>query len=225
MPRFPFKRSVAQDLRDLWAIDRVDRQARNLGLSSLSPGDGSLDLIDGGTTVARYGDLPGGGFGIGVPDGSGGWRTVQQDAQARADGAVGPLASEITTARGGFANLNARLSDHASRLGGTEGRLTTAEGRLDSHASRIGATENVANGVQSEVSTARGGFGSLNGRLNDHAARIGSAEGEIDTIDERSLINTFRYTQLRSYVVQLKYWLDSGMTGPDPGIPPDTYAP
>lgn len=173
MPKFPFRRSVAQDLRDLWTIDRLDRQARSLGQSSITQGEGSFDLLDSnGSPVARIGDT-GTGFGVMVPDGSGGWRTVQADAQARSDAAqvaaasytdtqLAPVASEVQGARGGFGSLDGRLDDHASRLGSTEGDISS---------------------VSSEVATARGGFGTLGGRLNDHVSRIGGNETDINTLE------------------------------------------
>lgn len=209
MARFPFRRSVADDLRDLYQIDRIDRQARTLGYSSISPGDGSLDLINAsGTTIARYGDLPGGGFGIGVPDGSGGWRTVQADAQARADAA-------LTTAQGLISALS--------------GRVTTAEGRLDSHASRIGAVENRATTAESRLDSHASRLGNAEGRLDSHVSRIGALEGEVHTARGGSpnlnarIAGVFSYAQaLRNYVSNLRQWLiDNGVgNSTPPTIPP-----
>ena len=195
MPRFPFKRSVAQDLRDLWAIDRIDRQSRNLGLSSLSPGDGSLDLIDGGSTVARYGDIPGGGFGIGVPDGSGGWRTVQQDAQARADAAQTAAAADATT------KANAAQS----------AAVSSANGYTDTKTASLP-------GLSSEVASARGGFETLGARLSEHASRLGSLENYDTTISQYATSNIGRLWAdlgaLRDWVEQYKANLPTSPSAP-----------
>lgn len=135
MPRFPFKRSVGQDLRDLFAHDRLKQQERGLGYSSISPGEGSAEVRDAaGATLAQFGHAAG-KAGFLVPDGSGGWQTVQEHTSAAVAAGTTSLTSRMTTAEG-------RLDDHASRIGAVEGRMGTAEGRLDSHASRLGALEN-----------------------------------------------------------------------------------
>lgn len=162
MPRFPFRTSPGQDLRDLFGAERLRAQSRDLGSSSITQGEGSLELrpTDDGPAVAMFGDLPGGGFGVGVPDGAGGWRTVQQDAQVRAD-----AAQAAAEAAGAAANaaLAGRVTSAEGRLGTTEGRLSTAEsknsqqdGRLDSHASRLGATENDVTAMQSTIAAQAG---------------------------------------------------------------------
>ena len=195
MPRFPFRADVGQDLRDLFAHDRLTAQPRGLGLSSITQGEGSLDLLDaGGTAVARMGDAPsGGGFGLLVPDGVGGWRTVQADAQARAD------------------VVDARVT-------AVEGRVTSAEGRLDSHASRLGATEGVANGARSELNAARGGFASVGDRLSNHASRLGAVENTANSADQQSQLANNRLTNPMSFPSRLTdviQWLNSNHPGWD----------
>lgn len=153
MPRFPFKRSVGQDLRDLFGHDRLIVQERGLGYSSISPGEGSFDILDASEVpVARYGHYAG-KVGFLVPDGAG-WQTVQEHTAAA------------------NAVLSGRLDDHASRIGAAENDITAAEDRLDSHASRIGAAENAIDAVEGVNAT-------QNGRLDDHASRIGAAENDI----------------------------------------------
>lgn len=156
MPRFPFKRSVGQDLRDLFGHDRIKDQERGLGYSSISPGEGSSEVLDAaGNTVAHFGHAAG-KAGFLIPDGAG-WQTVQEHTAAA------------------NAVLSGRLDDHAARIGAAENDITAAEGRLDSHASRIGAAENDINAVESVNAT-------QNGRLDDHASRIGASENDITDI-------------------------------------------
>lgn len=165
--RFPYRENVGTNLRTLFGADRLRAQSRDLGSSSITQGEGSLELrtTDAGAAVAMFGDLPGGGFGIGIPDGGGGWRTVQQDAQARAD-----AAQAAAEAAGAAANaaLAGRVTTAEGRLGTAEGRLTTAEsknsqqdGRLDSHASRLGATENDVTAMQSTIASQAGTIAAL----------------------------------------------------------------
>ena len=204
MPRFPFRADVGQDLRDLFAHDRLAAQPRGLGLSSITQGEGSLDLLDAsGSAVARMGDAPtGDGFGVLVPDGAGGWRTVQADAQARADAGDAVLDTRLDSAE-------SRLDSHASRLG-------AAEGRLDSHASRLGATEGVANGARSELNAARGGFASVGGRLSDHASRLGAVEGDVSAAAASALLARNMLTNPSTYYSRLTdviNWLNSNHPG------------
>lgn len=208
MPIFPFRADVGQDLRDLFAHDRLEAQSRDLGNSSITLGEGSFDLLDSsGDPVARLGDAPG-GFGVMVPNGAGGWRTVQADAQAKADAAeqaakdhadsaASAVQSEVTAARGGFGSLNGRLNDHASRLGATEG---------------------VANGARSELNTARGGFGSVGARLNSHSSRIGATEGDVNDAAASALLARNMLTNPTTYYSRLTdviQWLNSNHPGWD----------
>ena len=213
MPKFPFRADVGQDLRDLFAHDRLTAQPRGLGLSSITQGEGSLDLLDAsGAAVARMGDAPTGpGFGVLVPDGAGGWRTVQADAQARADAGDAVLDTRLDTAESRLTSTEGRLDSHASRLG-------AAEGRLDSHASRLGATEAVANGARSELNAARAGFGSLSGRLSDLASRIGAAEGDVSDAAASALLARNMLTNPSTYYSRLTdviNWLNSNHPGWD----------
>ena len=159
MARFPFRRSVGEDLRDLFAHDRLQAQANDLGYSSLGPDDGSFDVVDAnGTAVARYGHV-GTKSGFLVPGGGGSWITTGEQAQAIADASA--------------AALSDRLDSHASRLG-------AAEGRLDSHASRIGAAENDISALQtgkanqSTVTTLAGRVGALETEDGKLKAKINS---------------------------------------------------
>lgn len=68
MAKFPYGRSAQDDIADLWRLERRRAGARGAGLTSISPGEGSLDLLGpNGQPVARYGDMPGPKFGIGLP--------------------------------------------------------------------------------------------------------------------------------------------------------------
>lgn len=189
MPRFPFARSPSEDLRDLYRIDRLRAQARGLGHSSISPGEGSLDVRNAaGNPVARYGH-EGGKSGLLVPDGSG-WQTIQEYTAAQVAAGTSALGTRMGAAEG-------RLDSHASRIGAAESDISAVEGvnaaqttRLDGHASRIGAAEGV-NTTQ-------------NGRLDAHASRLGAAENGISAAE--SAINVLattivdRETAIRDWV-------------------------
>lgn len=167
MPRFPFRRSPGQDLRDLFAHDRIASQTNDLGYSSISPGEGLLEIRDAaGAAIAGMGHEAGkSGF---LVRRGGAWVTLQEHVDA-----------EVAAGTAGVAD---RLDDHARRIGAAEGRLGTAEGRLDSHASRIGAAEGV-NTTQ-------------NGRLDSHASRLGRHENDMEAIDGK-LVSAFNALESR----------------------------
>lgn len=81
---FPREKSPAEDMRAIWAEFRRLRREMSAAHAAIDPGK-SLEVRNGaGAPVAKVGH-DGGSAGLLVPDGSGGWRTVQVDAQARVD--------------------------------------------------------------------------------------------------------------------------------------------
>ena len=213
MPRFPFRNDVGRDLRDLFAHDRLTAQPRGLGLSSITQGEGSLDLLDaGGAAVARMGDAPtGSGFGVLVPDGAGGWRTVQADAQARVDAGDAVLDARLDSAEGRLTATEGVANAAQSEVTGARGGFGSLNNRLDSHGSRIGATESVANGARSELNTARGGFASVGARLDDHASRLGSVEASALLARNMLAYPSSYYSRLTDVI----NWLNSNHPGWD----------
>lgn len=170
MPRFPFPRSVAADLRDQFKADRLEAQTNHLGYTSLGPDDGSAEVRDANDNVLAHFGHAAGKAGFLVPNGSG-WQTIQEHVAA----STAALGARVTTAEG-------RLDTHASRLGAVEGRATTLEGRADSHATRIGAAENDIDSLESTkvgVST-----------HNALAGRVGAAENDIAGIKTNGNLQT-----------------------------------
>ena len=219
---FPFAPSPHDDLRDLFGFQRAERTARNLGLSSITRGEGSLDLYetDDGPVSARYGDLPGGGFGVGITH-RGSFADISdligagEDRDDGQDGRMDGHASRLGSAEG-------RLDAHAGRLGAAEGRLDSAEGRLDSHASRIGAVEGDAGGLGTRISNAED-------RLDGHASRIGATETKNTAQDGRLDSHVSRIGALENRMsaleddtahkmAQIDYWLSVAQNAP--GLPP-----
>ena len=124
---FPRERGVATDLADLWTDRRSQARRRSLGLSALDPDDGALEVRDGsGSPVAMVGEY-GSVRGLLVPDGAGGWRTVQADAQAKADAALATARTEI--AEGAFGDRGQVDRDTARR----EGRGEVGRGDEQGH--------------------------------------------------------------------------------------------
>ena len=222
MPKFPYPRAVENELAHLFGLDRKGRAARNLGLSSITRGEGSLDLYetDDGPVTHRYGDLPDGSFGVGITH-RGNFANVSdligagEDRDDGQDGRMDGHASRLGSAEG-------RLDAHAGRLGAAEGRLDSAEGRLDSHASRIGAVEGDAGALGTRISNAED-------RLDGHASRIGATENKNATQDGRLSNHVNRIGALENRMsaleddtahkmAQIDYWLRIAQNAP--GLPP-----
>ena len=149
---FPRERGVATDLADLWTDRRSQARRRSLGLSALDPDDGALEVRDGsGSPVAMVGEY-GSARGLLVPDGAGGWRTVQADAQAKADAALATARTEIAGVRSDLSALTTRvstaesgLSSVSSSISSLSSRVSTLEHDLDALAAIVAAVRNSTN--------------------------------------------------------------------------------
>lgn len=163
--RFPYQANLGSTLRDFAGVQRHQSYARNMGNSSITKGEGSLDLLptdDSTTPEASIGDLPDGSQGVGARiDGT--MVNLATWSKSQVDG----LSTRITTEKNRndaqdstLANHNTRIStaqtaanDAQSTANGAVTVNNTQNGRLDAHASRIGALENaVGNQVtQSQI--------------------------------------------------------------------------
>ena len=127
MSRYRKQQGPGDNLRDLYAAKLMLGISSALGDSSIdwddSGDDGSsLDITVSDTTVAKYGH-DGSNHGFLVPDGSGGWRTVQADAQARAD-VASAHADTLNTA------MDARMDDAESDITSLKSSRTSIQARL-----------------------------------------------------------------------------------------------
>lgn len=152
MPRFPFRRSVGQNLRDLFEHDRLLAQSNQLGYSSLSPGEGMVEVWDASDElVAAVGHDDDGNAGLLVPAPGGGLQTVQEHIAAA-------LAAEAAQLEARIADAEARLDGHASRLGAAENDIADVQAanaaqttRLDGHAVRLGRHENDMEAIDAKL--------------------------------------------------------------------------
>ena len=243
MPTFPYPPEVRTDLRALFRHDRQSRRSRDLGSSSITRGEGSLDLYetDDGPVTHRYGDLPGGGFGVGI---------THRGAFANVSDLIGGVQDKNTAQDGRLDGQDGRLDGHDTRLGDAEGRLDahagrlgSAEGRLDSHAGRIGATETKNSQQDTRLDSHAGRIGAVEGsagslgtrisnaenRLDGHASRIGATENVNSTQNGRLDSHVSRIGALENRMsaleddtahkmAQIDYWLRIAQNAP--GLPP-----
>ncbi len=158
MSRYRRQQTPGDNLRDLYA--KIQQWVSSgLGDSSIdwddSGDDGSsLDITVSDTTVAKYGH-DGSRHGFLVPV-TGGWVTVQEDAQTRADAAQAAAVAAAKTY--------------------TDGKAATLSGQIDDLASGLLDVTSDVNSIRSEVHGARGGFSDLDARLDSLASRISALE-------------------------------------------------
>ena len=144
----PKRRTLGRDVEDLWARERAQGRPRDRGLSSWDAGAGADEVRDGsGAPVAKIGEH-GSVRGLLVPDGVGGWRTVQADAQAKADAA-------LATARTEIAGVRSDLSALTSRVSTAESRLSSVSSSISSLSSRVGTLEHDLNALAAIVAAVR----------------------------------------------------------------------
>lgn len=140
MARYRRKPKAGDTVRDLRS-KQIQRTSADLGSSSIDWDDAgddgdSLDITVSDTTVAKYGH-DGSRHGFLVPV-TGGWVTVQEDAQTRADAAQAAAeahADALNTA------MDARMDTAESDINAAQSDITALEGARANHAARIAAIE------------------------------------------------------------------------------------
>lgn len=138
---FRFEPDLPSVLRGQADLVRAVASSRSLGLSSITKGEGSLDLLptdESTTPAAIYGDLPGGGFGVGVV----------------IDGRMENLAEYSYTLKGEIAAERARNDTQDTTLASHNTRITTAQSTANG-AVTVNSTQNSRlNSLESAVSGA-----------------------------------------------------------------------
>ena len=149
----PKRRTLGRDVEDLWARERAQGRPRDRGLSSWDAGAGADEVRDGsGNPVAKIGEH-GSVRGLLVPNGAGGWRTVQADAQAKADAALATARTEIAGVRSDLSALTTRVSTAESRLSSVSSSISSLTSRVSTAESRLSSVSSSISSLTSRVST------------------------------------------------------------------------
>jgi len=169
---FPREKSLGEDVA--WLVREVRKltRARSLGNSSLSPGQGYMDILDAaGNPVARVGEGA-----IWTPNGVGGWAKQDDINQINRDfrNDIGP---RVSAAESGITSLDSRATSLESwrttasdTLTSHGDRLTTAESTLTDHGSRVTSLETTTSSLEQ-----RQGQAEL--EINDLKQRVAALEG------------------------------------------------
>lgn len=132
---FPHERNLSDDVHELYRRSSANVRPRKLGHSSMSPGEGTLDVLDtGGNDVARVGE-----GGIWVPDGVGGWVT-----QNYINGLNATFRSTAAT----------QISDLQDASTVTNSRIDAVWSAVDQRTGRIANLESWSTGVNNHMTTA-----------------------------------------------------------------------
>lgn len=210
MPKFPYRRTVRDDLTELWRLERRRSVARPAGLTSISAAEGSLDLIDDtGATIARYGDMPGDKFGIGIPHG-GGWVTVQEYMGIR----LQPLTIRMGEAEGRLDAHESRLDTHSDHLGLHDTQIWNINGRLNGHDSDISTLEGLLSDLGDQINDIAGDNSNAQETLGELSDAISTLAGNLAVANGRIIILS---TIIRNIADRVDA-LDNGSTSPTPPI-------
>lgn len=170
---FPREKSLAEDVA--WLVREVRKltRARSLGNSSLSPGQGYMDILDAaGNPVARVGEGA-----IWTPNGVGGWakqddinqinRTFRND--------IGP---RVSTAETGITSLGSRATALESWRTTASGQISTLETANVNTNSRIDLVWQVSDNTRSRLT-------SVETKTSSLEQRQGTAEQQIVSLTQR----------------------------------------
>lgn len=169
--------TVGDDLARLHDSSRAADMSRDLGYSSISMGEGSLDLIvgdDADNTRVVLGDQSDGRFGIGLWH-RGGMKYLPdvlesaEDRIAAAEDKNGRQDRRLDALDDDVVRIDEKNGQQDGRLTGAEGRLTGAEGRL-------GSAEGRLDGVEGRMGSAEGRLDGHDGTLSSHSTRISNAQ-------------------------------------------------
>lgn len=155
--------SIHDDLSRLHEGARAADTSREIGYSSITQGEGSLDLLtESGARRGVFGDQPDGRFGIAL------WH--RQGLRF--------LTDLLTEYEAVDADHDSRISDLGRRMIAVGNRMLDAEGRLDRHNDRIHDNDGRISGLGNRMVAAESTLGSHNSRISGLGERMLDVEGQ-----------------------------------------------
>lgn len=192
---FPYPRSAGGHVDELYKRGRRQDTNRDLGQSSMSPGDGMFEARSAsGQAVAGWGDLPDNTFGVGLLR-NGTFKNVnawfydtgqvdaaftqrdqrldQKDANdASHQGQLNTLRGDITRLDGVDASIGQQLGDRPT--------YSVFNGAVSSLSGRVDGAQATANGAQSAANAAQGAANAAQGTANSGVSAAGAAQRRAD---------------------------------------------
>ena len=225
--------SVHDDLSRLHASSRAADTSREIGYSSVTQGEGSLDLLTpSGDVRASLGDQPDGRFGVSITH-RGSLRflpdlfTDLEDEDDSLSSRISGLGDRMVSAEGRLDAHNARIHDNDGRISGLGDRMVSAEGTLSSHNTRIGNAQSRADDAHSNAATAQARADSAWTRAGTGIANAATAQARADSAHNR--IDGLNYAspgdvatlsnQVQALRSQVHDWMQTARAS-NPSLPP-----
>ena len=157
--------NVHDDLSRLHSSLRAADTSREIGYSSVTQGEGSLDLLtESGAVRAQIGDQPDGRFGVSITH----------------RGSLRFLPDLFTDLEDEDDSLSDRISGLGDRMVSAEGRLNGHDSTLASHNTRIGNAQSRADSAHSNAATAQARADSAWTRAGTGIANAATAQARAD---------------------------------------------
>lgn len=157
--------TIRDDLRRLHESGRASDTSREIGYSSITQGEGSLDVISqAGLVHAQIGDQDDGRLGVSVRHG-GALRFIPDLVQELQDEDV---------------SLSNRISGLGDRMVSAEGRLDGHDATLSSHNTRINSAQARADDAHGDAATAQARADSAYSRAGTGIANAATAQSRAD---------------------------------------------
>lgn len=171
--------TIHDDLRRLHESGRASDTSREIGYSSITQGEGSLDVISqAGLVHAQIGDQDDGRLGVSVRHG-GALRFIPDLVQELQDEDVA-LSNRISGLGDRMVSAEGRLDGHDSTLASHNSRITTAQARADKGVSDAAAAQSSANAAQSSANTAQARADSAYSRAGTGISNAATAQSRAD---------------------------------------------
>ena len=180
--------NVHDDLSRLHSSLRAADTSREIGYSSVTQGEGSLDLLtESGAVRASLGDQPDGRFGVSITH-RGSLRflpdlfTDLEDEDDSLSNRISGLGDRMISAEGRLDGHDSTLSSHGTRLNGHDSTLA-------SHNTRIGNAQSRADSAWTRAGTALANAATAQSRADSAHDRIDglnfASPGDITTLSNR----------------------------------------
>lgn len=170
---FPERPSLARDNRDSWREHRRDMRSRHVANSSISPGEGSLDILDAAGDVVSSVGHANNKAGLVFKNADGAWTTPQEES-SRTEGRLTANETAISTERARNDTQWSHIDSHANHIAGLQTRMSTAETRIAEETSRNDLQWTVIDqrtariaALESALSTAQADIADLKRRVSD----------------------------------------------------------
>ena len=204
--------NVHDDLSRLHSSLRAADTSREIGYSSVTQGEGSLDLLtESGAVRASLGDQPDGRFGVSITH----------------RGSLRFLPDLFTDLEDEDDSLSNRISGLGDRMVSAEGRLNGHDSTLASHNTRITNAQSRADSAHSNAATAQSRADSAWTRAGTALANAATAQSRADSAHDR--IDGLNYAspgdiatlsnQVQALRDQVHAWMQEARAS-NPSLPP-----